>query len=74
MSMVKHAQNPAAGAEFTVCGLAFDAYNSADADAPVLFAKPGEVVTCSECRKAVKEIRQIKLGHLRDRKEDAAHG
>lgn len=67
--MVKHAHMPGGGDEFAVCGLAFDAYDSGDADAPVIFAGEGELVTCRECRRAVTEIRQMKIGRLRAGKE-----
>lgn len=60
---VKHAQNPVL-AEYSICGLAFDAYESGDADEQVLFAKPGETVSCRDCRRAVIEIRKIKLGRM----------
>ena len=43
--------------EFTLCGWAFDAYASGDADAPVVFAQPGETVTCPECLAVIRYIR-----------------
>lgn len=44
--------------EFTLCGFAFDAHDSGDADEPIIFAKRGEVVTCEECRAVIDYIRQ----------------
>lgn len=50
----------AAGSEFTVCGLAFDAYHSGDADHPVVMAEPGEVVTCEACRRTIDFMKTFK--------------
>lgn len=61
---VLHAQNPVL-AEYTICGLAFDAYESGDADCDVRFAAGSETVTCMDCRRAVIEARKIRLGRLR---------
>lgn len=60
----KHAGSPQGDGEFTVCGLAYDAYESGDHDEPVLFAGDGEPVTCLMCREVVTEVRRIKLGRL----------
>lgn len=43
--------------EFTLCGLACDAHESGDHDEPVVSAKPGELVTCHECRQVLDRIR-----------------
>lgn len=67
--MVKHAIMPGAGQEYSVCGLAIDAYESGDESEPVLFANAGEVVTCRLCREIVGEIRQMKIGRLSAWKE-----
>ena len=43
--------------EHTLCGWPFDAFESGDADAPVVFAQPGEQVTCQECLAVIRYIR-----------------
>jgi len=53
----KHAMGDGNGGEFTICGMAFDAYESGDADEQVVFAKPKEVVTCKECRAAIDYVK-----------------
>ena len=47
--------------EYSLCGLAFDAYESCDTDEQVLFINDGEKVTCPDCRVAIREIRKINL-------------
>ncbi|WP_152546267.1 hypothetical protein [Bordetella bronchiseptica] len=47
-------------AERTACGMAFDAFDSGDADEPVEFAQPGQVATCPECRAVVDYFHSIK--------------
>jgi hypothetical protein len=54
--MVIHA--PSAAVEFVLCGFAFDAYDSGDADEPIIEAKPGETVTCPECRAVIDYMRK----------------
>lgn len=46
------------GEEFTMCGMAFDAFESGDADAPIVFAERGETVTCKDCRDAIDHVRK----------------
>jgi hypothetical protein len=43
--------------EHSLCGMAFDAFESGDADAPVVFAQPGEQVTCQECLALIRYVR-----------------
>lgn len=45
-----HAQGPV---EFTVCGLAPEAFESGDADEPIVIAGTGELVTCPTCRRFI---------------------
>jgi hypothetical protein len=48
---------PGAGqGEHAMCGLAFDAHDSGDHSVPVVFAKPGEVVTCETCRMYIEHV------------------
>jgi hypothetical protein len=49
--------------EFTLCGLACDAYESGDHDESVVSAKPGELVTCPECRQVLDRIRREFKGY-----------
>lgn len=62
---LKHAMAPRHGAEFSVCGLAYDAHESGDHEEPVVFAGEGETVTCIECRQTVIEYRKIRIGRAR---------
>jgi len=59
-----HAQSPVGGGEYSICGIACDAYESGDVETEIRFAAEGEPVTCKECRRAVIQIRKIKLGRL----------
>ena len=43
--------------EFTLCGDAFDAYESGDSERPIIFAKQGERVNCEQCLIVIIEIR-----------------
>ena len=62
--LIKHAHNPAGDGEYTMCGLAFDAFDSGDHHEPIIFDDDGEPVTCDECRRIVIEVRKIKLGRM----------
>lgn len=44
--------------EHALCGLSFDAHQSGDADEPVVFAMPGELVTCNLCRLEIDHVRE----------------
>lgn len=43
--------------EHSLCGLAMDAYESGDHEEPVVFATPGQLVTCSMCRLEIDHVR-----------------
>lgn len=49
---------PSAIAEYTLCGMAFDAHESGDADEPIVMAKRGEIVTCEDCRGVIKYVKR----------------
>lgn len=53
------AQNPLL-AEFTLCGDAFDAFDSGDADEEHEVAPDGGVVTCGDCCEAIKDLKARK--------------
>jgi len=55
----KHGLANSQGFEFTLCGIAYDAFESGDADEKVTFAKSGERVTCEECREVIDHIRKF---------------
>lgn len=57
MSMRVCAEN-AINAEFTLCGDAFDAFASGDADEEHECAEPGGVITCPNCCKIIKDLRE----------------
>lgn len=41
-----------------LCGYAFDAFDSGDAEGPIVEAKPGETVTCPDCRRVIDYMRR----------------
>lgn len=47
-------------AEFTLCGDAFDAFDSGDADEPIVMAKPGQTITCEDCRLIISEVKRVR--------------
>jgi len=55
-------------AEFSLCGDAFDAFDSGDAEEPYVIAGPGQSITCPDCCRAVREVKAI-CNPLRPRKE-----
>jgi hypothetical protein len=57
---VKHGRASGQGGEFTLCGMAFDAFESGDADEPIVFALSGQPVTCDECKAVIDHVRQFK--------------
>lgn len=57
MSDIRHARQPGQGGEFTVCGMAFDAFESGDADAPIVFAGTRQFITCQECCEIIQQFR-----------------
>lgn len=60
MRSVRHGTGVNVGGEFTLCGLACDAFESGDADKPVTFAAPGEIVTCKECRDVIYHVKTFR--------------
>jgi len=44
--------------EHSLCGMAFDAFDTGDADEQIVFAKDGETVTCPDCRDAIDFVRR----------------
>ena len=48
------------GGEFTVCGIAFDAFASGDVDEETVFAEPGEIVTCPDCQRTIDFMKTFK--------------
>lgn len=64
---VVHVLSPLGGGEFAVCGMAYDAYASGDAETDDTFAKarPGLHVTCPHCIDAINKLTQTFRGlHL----------
>lgn len=47
-------------AEYTLCGDAFDAFESGDADEPIVFAESGQTITCERCRKIIDYCKSLK--------------
>jgi len=47
-------------AEYSLCGMAFDAYESGDAEEQIIFAQSGETITCTGCRKIIAEAKLVK--------------
>jgi hypothetical protein len=45
--------------EHALCGLSFDAHQSGDAAAPVVFAQSGELITCTLCRLEIDHVRAM---------------
>jgi hypothetical protein len=42
----------------TLCGVSLDARETGDVDEPVMLAEPGRTVTCGQCVKVIKHVRQ----------------
>ena len=64
----KCAQN-SVNAEFTICGDAFDAFETGDADEEHECAGPGGVVNCPSCCAIIRDLRDMKY-KLRPRSEN----
>lgn len=47
-------------AEYSLCGAAFDAFDSGDADEPFDFADDSQSITCPDCCRAIKEIKALR--------------
>ena len=56
-NMTIHAPDTITGGEYTLCGIAFDAYESGDSDELIVFVQPFETITCEQCRTAIKYVR-----------------
>lgn len=44
--------------EHTLCGFAPEAFESGDADTPIVFAVPGQTVTCPTCCQLIEHCRE----------------
>lgn len=58
--IVIHGEGPTAGGDFTMCGLASDAFLTGDEPDPVNIAVPGESITCPQCRAVIAFYRGIR--------------
>lgn len=56
--------------EFSLCGDAFDGYDSGDLSEPFEFVGPGQSINCPRCCMAVREIKAIR-NRLSPRAESA---
>lgn len=65
--MRRCAENPI-NAEFTICGDAFDALETGDADEAHECAGPRQVVNCPSCFAIIQDLRDMKY-KLRPRKQ-----
>lgn len=57
-----HAPGSISG-EFMLCGLAFDAFDSGDAEEPVRWTAPRQIVTCEQCRQVLDHVRSQFRGY-----------
>lgn len=46
--------------EFSLCGDAFDGFDSGDLDEPVALAETGERITCERCRLVITQCKRVK--------------
>ena len=44
--------------EHTLCGFAPEAFESGDSEEPIVFAAPGELITCKTCRAEIDHVRK----------------
>ena len=64
MSVAKQGEVHGCGRlEHSLCGLAFDAFETGDHEEPVVFAKRGEMVTCVSCRAELDHVREFFKGY-----------
>ena len=56
---VRHMVSPVM-AEYSLCGMAFDAYESGDAEDQIIFAQSGETITCIGCKKIIAEAKKVR--------------
>ncbi|WP_458736982.1 hypothetical protein [Pseudomonas chlororaphis] len=62
------AGNPVNG-EFTLCGDAFDAFATGDADEEHVQAEKGQTITCDKCCAVILDVRQMRY-RLKPRVEE----
>ena len=55
-----HAISPIGGSEHSLCGLAFDAFESGDLEYKPIFAKSGDKITCAMCRAIIDYCKAFK--------------
>jgi hypothetical protein len=55
--MKRHGINECIGGEFTLCGYSFDV-GSTEGEEEIVFAEPGQSVTCADCRQYLDFIRE----------------
>ena len=68
MSIRRCAMNPMQ-AEYSLCGEAFDAFDTGDTPERFEFAEEGRSITCRRCCEAIREIKGLR-NPLRPRKSD----
>jgi len=56
---MKHAEN-IMPPEFTLCGVAADAFESGHSETPIEFATAGQIVTCKACRTLIDYCKTFK--------------
>lgn len=49
--------------EHSLCGIAFDAFDSGDSEEPVVFAEPGQLVTCTACKEHLDHAQKSFKGY-----------
>lgn len=55
-----HGGQPGQGGEFTMCGVAFDAFDSGGVEEEIIFAEPGDLITCPACREVIAFYRTVR--------------
>lgn len=48
------------GNDYTLCGVAYDAYDSGDSVLPVIPGKPGDRITCEKCLYIIRECKSVR--------------
>lgn len=46
--------------EYSLCGDAFDAFDSGDKDEPIIIGKSGDRITCEQCLSIIATCKSIK--------------
>lgn len=57
-------QAPGKGEEFSLCGMSFDAFETGDSEAPIVFAKRTDYITCPNCIEYLDSV-NARFKHLR---------